>query len=167
MTLQHSWHIPDFPQSEPPASLQLLGLPQPWPVEESFGWYLLQFGWKINLQYHCKFRHQGSNRNIQHLQWRYNIHGIYLSFFPRSLLFCGGFGFRSRVLSVNHSGGICYNRVGRLNNNSVVNSVIKDPKEIINIYNGVATFMGYTCASSCAAFSSSSAALASAALACR
>jgi hypothetical protein len=151
-----------------PSLLRRLWLLQPWPVSESFGWYLLQFGWKIKLQQHCKFRHQGSNRNIQHLQWRCIIHGKYLGIFRRSLLFfCGGFGFRSRVLSVNHSDGICYNSVGRLIYNSIVNSVIKDPTEIFNIYNGVATFMGYTCASSCAAFSSSSAALASAALACR
>ena len=76
-----------------------VGLPQPWPVEESFGWYLLQFGWMINVQQRCKFRHQGSNKKI-------------------------------------------------------------------NIYNGVATFMGDTLDAKCAAFSSA-AALAFAALACQ
>jgi hypothetical protein len=144
-----------------------VGLPQPWPVEESFGWYLLQFGWMINEQQRCKFRHQASNKKKQHLQWRCNIHGRYLRCQMRSLRFFGGFGFRSLGLSVNHWGGICYNSVGTLIYNSIVNSVIKDPTEIFNIYNGVARFMGYTCASSCAAFSSSSAALASAPLACR
>ena len=151
-----------------PSLLWRLWLLQPWPVSESFGWYLLQLSCKFELQQRCKICHQGSKRNNQHLQWRCNIHGIYLRFFPRSLIFfCGGFGFRSRVLSVNHWGDICYNSVGRLIYNSIVNSVIKDPTEIFNIYNGVATFMGYTCASSCAAFTSSSAALASAPLACR
>ena len=151
-----------------PSLLRRLWLPQPWPVSGSLGWYLLQFGWNINLQQHCEFRHQRSNKNNQHLQWRCIIHGKYLGIFRRSLLFfCGGFGFRSLGLSVDHWGGICYNSVGRLNYNSVVNSVIKDPTEIFNIYNGVATFMGNTWESSCAAFSSSAAALASAAESCR
>ena len=128
-----------------PSLLRRLWLLQPWPVSESFGWYLLQFGWKIKLQQRCKFCHQGSNRNDQHLQWRCNIHGTYSNFLNQSLLPpCSFLGFRSLDLSRNHLDGICYNSFGRLIYNSIVNSVIKDPTEIINIYNGVATFMRNT-----------------------
>ena len=85
-----------------PSLLRRLWLLQPWPVSESFGWYLLQFGWKIKLQQRCKFCHQGSNRNNQHLQWRCNIHGTYLRCLLQSLLFCSCLGFRSLGLSRNH-----------------------------------------------------------------